>query len=181
MDSPRTFQSQIMIRSDSITHVDVCAQSLYNSIDRLMTPMTCVSWCAPSNWVYRGRMLVSTNSIKSKLTLSSLILFEYYFCKINVLCLILQENQRYYGWEQCKSEFLEAWILASRPKTLTGAAVPVMIGNGFCAAWSVWQINVIPAILKFPFCFCRADRREFCEWLFRFCSGQWRWDPSRSP
>ena len=32
-----------------------------------------------------------------------------------------------------KINSIKAWILAARPKTLTGAAVPVMIGTAF--AW----------------------------------------------
>lgn len=45
---------------------------------------------------------------------------------------------------------LEAWLLAARPKTLTGAAVPVMMG--LALAWSyVGGLNVLPAVLCMVF------------------------------
>ena len=41
---------------------------------------------------------------------------------------------------------LKAWILAARPKTLTGAAVPVMIGVASAVALYGWSgIRVVPA------------------------------------
>ena len=43
---------------------------------------------------------------------------------------------------------LKAWILAARPKTLTGAAVPVMIGIACAVALYGWcGIRVVPAVL----------------------------------
>jgi 1,4-dihydroxy-2-naphthoate octaprenyltransferase len=53
-----------------------------------------------------------------------------------------------------KTNSWKAWILAARPKTLSGAAVPVMIGTGFAlrdAGASSFQ--AIPAILCFLFAF----------------------------
>ncbi len=49
---------------------------------------------------------------------------------------------------------VKAWILAARPKTLSGAAVPVMIGTAF--AWKdagCEGFQIIPAILCFLFAF----------------------------
>ena len=44
----------------------------------------------------------------------------------------------------------KAWFLASRPKTLTGAAVPVMIGTTLAFNQTgIEQFAVIPAILCF--------------------------------
>ena len=53
-----------------------------------------------------------------------------------------------------KINSIKAWILAARPKTLTGAAVPVMIGTAF--AWKncgAEMFQMIPAILCFLFAF----------------------------
>lgn len=48
----------------------------------------------------------------------------------------------------------KAWFLASRPKTLTGAAVPVMIGTTLAFNQTgIEQFAVIPAILCFLFAF----------------------------
>ncbi|MCO6024672.1 1,4-dihydroxy-2-naphthoate octaprenyltransferase [Prevotella cerevisiae] len=53
-----------------------------------------------------------------------------------------------------KTNSFKAWILAARPKTLSGAAVPVMIGTAF--AWrdaGVDYFQILPAILCFLFAF----------------------------
>lgn len=56
--------------------------------------------------------------------------------------------------DKIKTNGLAAWVLAARPKTLTGAMVPVMIG----AAWA-WKLGgsehfrIVPAVLCFLFAF----------------------------
>lgn len=56
--------------------------------------------------------------------------------------------------EQIKTNSLKAWILATRPKTLAGAAVPVMIGVAFAMKTTGWQhFRIVPAILCFLFAF----------------------------
>ena len=53
-----------------------------------------------------------------------------------------------------KTNSLNAWILAARPKTLTGAMVPVMIGTTW--AWKIGgaaNFRILPAILCFLFAF----------------------------
>lgn len=48
---------------------------------------------------------------------------------------------------------LKAWVLAARPKTLTGAAVPVLIGTMLALADHQWQIGWLPCVLCFLFAF----------------------------
>ncbi|MBF1384182.1 1,4-dihydroxy-2-naphthoate octaprenyltransferase [Prevotella aurantiaca] len=53
-----------------------------------------------------------------------------------------------------KVNSLNAWILAARPKTLTGASVPVMIGIAFAffnVGWS--QFRILPAVLSVLFAY----------------------------
>ncbi|MFA6727784.1 MAG: 1,4-dihydroxy-2-naphthoate octaprenyltransferase [Prevotella sp.] len=53
-----------------------------------------------------------------------------------------------------KTNSRKAWFLAARPKTLSGAAVPVMIGTAFALKDTVaGHILIIPAILCFLFAF----------------------------
>jgi len=46
-----------------------------------------------------------------------------------------------------KTNSVKAWLLATRPKTLSAAAVPVMIGTAFAWRNTSEQFNWIPAIL----------------------------------
>ena len=53
-----------------------------------------------------------------------------------------------------KVNSLNAWILAARPKTLTGASVPVMIGIAFAfinVGWS--QFRILPAVFSVLFAY----------------------------
>ena len=53
-----------------------------------------------------------------------------------------------------KVNSLNAWILAARPKTLTGASVPIMIGIAFAFTNVDWQhFQVLPTILCILFAF----------------------------
>ena len=55
--------------------------------------------------------------------------------------------------ETVKTNSIKAWLLAARPKTLAGAAVPVMLGCALAAA-DGW----FPRHTLFSFCFSDADR-----------------------
>lgn len=74
--------------------------------------------------------------------------------------------------DNIKSNSLAAWILAARPKTLTGAMVPVMIG----AAWA-WKISggenfrIVPAILCFLFAFLMQIDSNFINDYFDCVKG----------
>ncbi len=46
-----------------------------------------------------------------------------------------------------KTNSFRAWILASRPKTLAGAMVPVIMGIALAAKDADYQIDIIPAVL----------------------------------
>lgn len=50
-----------------------------------------------------------------------------------------------------KTNSVKAWLLATRPKTLSAAAVPVMIGTAFAWRNTSEQFNWIPAILSLLF------------------------------
>lgn len=79
----------------------------------------------------------------------------------------------------------EAWLLAARPKTLTGAAVPVMVG--LALAWADWNqfnpgcsptflCNGIPAILCMLFAFAMQIDANFINDYFDCLKGSDRDD-----
>lgn len=56
--------------------------------------------------------------------------------------------------KKIKTNSWKAWLLATRPKTLAGAAVPVMIGVALALRTTGWQhFRFVPAILCFLFAF----------------------------
>ncbi len=73
-----------------------------------------------------------------------------------------------------KTNSLKAWILAARPKTLTGAAIPVMLGCSL--AYTYNSFNVTPAILCFMFAFIMQIDANFINDLFDFLKGTDRED-----
>ena len=62
-----------------------------------------------------------------------------------------------------------AWMLAARPKTLTGAAVPVMIGVS--AAWNDGFFRPVPALLCFLFAFLMQIDANFINDYYDFQKG----------
>lgn len=67
---------------------------------------------------------------------------------------------------------LKAWILAARPKTLTGAAVPVMIGIASAVAMYGWcGIRVVPAVLCMLFALIMQVDANFVNDYFDFMKG----------
>lgn len=67
---------------------------------------------------------------------------------------------------------LKAWILAARPKTLTGAAVPVMIGIACAVAMYGWcGIRVVPVVLCMLFALIMQVDANFINDYFDFMKG----------
>ena len=74
--------------------------------------------------------------------------------------------------DKIKTNSLSAWVLAARPKTLTGAMVPVMIGTAW--AWRLGggeDFRVIPAILCFFFAFLMQIDSNFINDYFDCLKG----------
>ena len=67
--------------------------------------------------------------------------------------------------ETVKTNSIKAWLLAARPKTLAGAAVPVMLGCALAAADGWFQI--VPAILCFLFAFLMQIDANFINDFFK--------------
>ncbi len=68
-----------------------------------------------------------------------------------------------------KKNSVKAWILAARPKTLAGAAVPVLTGCSF--AYSYNSLYTIPAILCFLFAFLMQIDANLINDLFDYLKG----------
>lgn len=73
-----------------------------------------------------------------------------------------------------KQNSLRAWILAARPKTLSGAAVPVMIGTALaCADVPIWgiELKIVPVVLCFLFAFAMQIDANFINDLLDCLNG----------
>ena len=71
-----------------------------------------------------------------------------------------------------KVNSLNAWILAARPKTLTGASVPIMIGIAFAFTNVDWQhFQVLPTILCVLFAFIMQVDANFINDYFDCLKG----------
>lgn len=66
----------------------------------------------------------------------------------------------------------KAWLLAARPKTLSGAAVPVMIGVASAVALHGWGgVRVVPAVLCLLFALVMQVDANFVNDYFDFMKG----------
>ncbi|WP_036932236.1 1,4-dihydroxy-2-naphthoate octaprenyltransferase [Prevotella sp. HUN102] len=71
-----------------------------------------------------------------------------------------------------RTNSLYAWILAARPKTLTGASVPVMIGTAMAFKDGGWEnFQTIPALLCFLFAFIMQIDANFVNDYFDCLKG----------
>lgn len=66
---------------------------------------------------------------------------------------------------------LKAWFLAARPKTLTGAMVPVMIGIAAAIALHGCKVRIVPAVLCLLFAFIMQIDANFVNDYFDFMKG----------
>lgn len=76
--------------------------------------------------------------------------------------------------ETVKTNSIKAWLLAARPKTLAGAAVPVMLGCALAASDGWFQLT--PAILCFLFAFLMQIDANFINDFFDYLKGSDRED-----
>lgn len=76
--------------------------------------------------------------------------------------------------EEVKRNSLRAWILAARPKTLTGAITPVMIGTAL--AFANGTFNWLPALICFLFAGLMQIAANFINDLYDFKKGTDRED-----
>lgn len=65
----------------------------------------------------------------------------------------------------------KAWMLAVRPKTLSAAAVPVMIGTALAMVDANMQIRIVPAVLCFLFALVMQVDANFVNDYFDFVRG----------
>lgn len=72
---------------------------------------------------------------------------------------------------EVKQNSLKAWFLAARPKTLTCASVPVMIGVAMAAHDMNYHINWIPTVLCFFFAFVMQIDANFVNDYFDWRRG----------
>lgn len=70
-----------------------------------------------------------------------------------------------------KKNSLKAWILASRPKTLTGASVPVAMGVVLAYVDNSHFFKIIPAVLCFLFAFIMQIDANFINDFFDYAKG----------
>lgn len=73
-----------------------------------------------------------------------------------------------------KQNSAKAWLLASRPKTLTAASIPVMLGCALASMYGHFQL--IPAILCFLFAFLMQIDANFINDLYDYLKGTDRED-----
>ena len=69
-----------------------------------------------------------------------------------------------------------AWFLAARPKTLTGAIIPVLLGTAL--AFSDGQFKTAPALLCALFACGMQIAANFINDLFDFLNGKTGWGRS---
>ncbi len=77
---------------------------------------------------------------------------------------------------EIKTNSLKAWFLAARPKTLSGAAVPVLVGSALAYSDAGDRFQWIPFVLCLLFAFIMQIDANFINDLFDFLKGSDRED-----
>ena len=78
--------------------------------------------------------------------------------------------------KEIKQNSPHAWLLAARPKTLTGAIIPVMIGTSL--AFADGQFKIVTRSAVYALCLRYADRRQLHQRPLRLPE---RYRPYRPP
>jgi len=71
--------------------------------------------------------------------------------------------------EKVKKNSPQAWLLATRPKTLAAGSVPVLVGTALAAHFG--QFNLVPAILCLIFALLAQIASNFCNDYFDYIKG----------
>ena len=80
-------------------------------------------------------------------------------------------NQLFMDDKKISVNSTKAWLLASRPKTLIGAVIPVMIGIGCAVSSFGQQVRIIPACLCLLFAFVMQIDANFVNDYFDYMKG----------
>ena len=75
---------------------------------------------------------------------------------------------------EIKQNSFQAWMLAARPKTLTGAIIPVLVGVSL--AYSQGEFHLVPALLCLLFACGMQISANFINDLFDYLKGSDRSD-----
>lgn len=81
----------------------------------------------------------------------------------------MQQIQKMQQMQEIKQNSIQAWILAARPKTLTGAITPVLIGTAL--AYMNGHFDWLPALICFLFAGLMQITANFINDLFDFLKG----------
>lgn len=98
----------------------------------------------------------------------TIIYFSFFLANVTIIIYFCNSMNK-----NIKCNSLQAWILAARPKTLSGAAVPVLIGTALAVSGSgVGEtILIIPTIFCFVFAFIMQIDANFVNDYFDFIHG----------
>ena len=95
------------------------------------------------------------------------------YCRQLLLGCEIDENKMAFNTEIIRKNSFRAWVLAARPKTLSGASVPVMVGLAMAYSdLGLRGFNFVPALLCLAFAFVMQIDAIFVNDYFDFKSGK---------